>query len=224
MKQNILTATIVTGVVALAIFVSPVSAETGQYGQYGQYGSGSPSEQILIDKLVTYTTETKGATAEAEYVDNLSASDYRFKPGQQVYFKIKIKNTADTKLTNVTVTDILPMYVQNAKGDGAYDKNNNTITIKTGTLNAGQEKEYRVTAQIKPQDQLPADKGILCMVNRSDVSTDQNASDTDTAQFCVERQVEGVKNVPATGPEAWALLGLVQMGALAAGLKLRKTS
>lgn len=213
-------------VLALATVVTvankPAFADEGAYGQYGQYPTAS--QTILMDKMVAYDVASKGAVENTDYVDNLSVSDYHFKPNQQVYFKLKVKNTSDNKLTDVVVTDTLPDYVTFVDGDGTYNKDDNSVTVKAGDLDANQEKNFYITTKILNQDQLPSDKGIVCMTNKSSVNTDQGATDGDTAQFCVEKEVLGVQNVPATGPELWAFLTATQLIALGAGLKLRKMS
>ena len=93
--------------VALAsIFQLLTSNVDAQYGQYGPYGGPEPSLSIMVDKMVGKPVANKG-DSNGDYVDNLSPSDPRFVPGQEVFFKIKVKNTSDIKLKSVTVNDVL---------------------------------------------------------------------------------------------------------------------
>ncbi len=200
--------------------VAADSDNDGQYGQYGDYGY-PPTQTVLIDKMVGKPYITKGGVTEVEYVDNLSASDPRFGPGQEIYFKIKVKNTANTRLTNVTVKDYVPAYLEPLEGPGSYDASTRIITFEAGDFEADEEKIYYIKMQVLPQDKLPADKGLFCEINKAVAYNDQ-VSDEDTAQYCIEKQVTGVTTVPSAGP-AWALalVGLNMVGG-AIGLYLRK--
>lgn len=194
-------------------------ADSAQYGQYGQYGTPSENVSILVDKTVSQNT--------SDYVDNLPASDYRFKPGQKVYFKIHVKNTSDSTINNVTVTDELPDYVESldnssVKDQVSYDKNNRLLTIKAGSMNANAEKDYYITVNIVAQSQLPADQGVVCVTNKATASADNVSPDSDTAQFCAEKQVTGVTTVPSTGPEMGILLMGGQVAMLGLGIALRR--
>lgn len=210
--------------IALLLITAPaVSAGNGQYGQYGQYVGGAPEHSIMVDKMVATGQKTKGG--QLSFVDNLSPSDPRYAPNTQVTFQIKVKNTSDVTLKNVTVRDILPTYVDAVEGPGDFDPNSKTISWTYAELKSGEEKIERVIAQVKPQNQLPADKGLMCMSNKATVTAD-NATDEDTAQFCVEKQVvtpEG--KAPTATPEAGAPLlaiGALNLLGLAGGIALRK--
>ncbi|HRN70901.1 MAG TPA: hypothetical protein PLS49_07020 [Candidatus Woesebacteria bacterium] len=200
--------------------VTAVQAGSGSnYGQYGQYGGGAPSYTISIDKTVGTGSTTKGGVVT--YVDNFAISDPRFKPNQKVYFQVKVKNTSNTTVTNVEVTDILPSYVEAAEGPGSYDQNTKIISWKYDQLKAGEEKVEEITAQIYTQNNLPADKGIICMANKATVKVG-SAYDEDTAQFCVEKEVVGVTQVPTAGPEYGLIVTALSFAGLGAGVYLKK--
>ena len=193
-----------------------------QYGcEYGQYGGCLPSQSILIDKMVGRSYIDKGGTVTYEYVDNLSASDPRFAPGDIVMFQLRVKNTSNTALTNVTVKDYIPAYLIPLEGPGTYDSTNRTITFNAGDFDPDQEKVYYIKMQILPQNDLPADKGLFCEINKA-VAYNDNVSDEDTAQFCIEKQVNGVVTTPSAGPDAGlAIIGINILGG-AIGLWLKK--
>lgn len=207
----------------LAFLILSTMQVRADSGQYGQYGSGQPSHKILIDKFVGKPTTTKGGNVEANYVDNYSASDTRFKPEDVVLFKLKVKNTSNEKLTGVTVKDTLPGYVEALEGPGSYDANSKTITFNVGDLNAGEEKVYYLKTRVFKQNQLPADKGVMCLVNKAEVYNNK-VRDEDTAQFCVEKTVTPGTTVPKAGPEMGLALMAGNAVALAAGILLKKRS
>lgn len=161
------------------------------HNSYAQYGQPAPSYSILVDKMVN-----KGN----EYVDNLSPTDPRFRPGQTVSFKVKIKNTANVKLTNVVLKDFVPLYIEPIEGPGSYDLVTRTITYNPGDFEPSEEKVYYIKGQIFSQDKLPSDKGLFCLVNKVTASTDQ-VSDDDASQFCIEKQVISAAAVPSAGPQ-----------------------
>ncbi len=201
-----------------------VLADSGQYGQYGQYGGTPSTQSIVIDKLVAKPggTQTKGGVVSYEYVDNLSPADVRYSPGGQVLFRLKVKNTSNTTLSNVTVKDFVPNYIDPVEGPGTFDATNRTITFDAGSFAADEEKTYQLKMQLYPQDKMPADKGLFCMVNRAQ-AYNGNVSDEDTAQICVEKQVIGAKATPKAGPEMGLVLLAGQIGMIGAGLKLTMT-
>lgn len=226
MKQLKLTSLFVGSVLLFTLFASPVKAQYGCPGQYGQYGSCPPSQSILVDKFVGKTVVTsKGGLTEIEYVDNLSSSDPRFKPGNQVAFKLKVKNTSNTTLSNVIVKDFVPLYLEPIEGPGTYDSASRTITFNAGDFAASEEKVYYLKMQFSSQGNLPADQGLICVVNKVNASAN-GVSNEDTAQACVEKQVTGVTpgvtRVPQAGPEMGALLLTGQFLALGAGMFLKR--
>ncbi len=196
-----------------------------QYGQYGQYGGTTPNLSIVIDKMVGKPAN-KGT--DIEFVDNLSPSDPRFTPNQDVFFRLKVKNTSNVTLTNVQVKDFVPSYIEPVEGPGTYDSNTRTITFGAGDFKPDEEKTYTLKMRVNVQENLPSDKGLFCIVNKSQASNDK-ALDEDTAQLCIEKQVQGfvqgVTKVPSAGPELGLAFMAGQLLTLGAGIFLkRKTS
>lgn len=219
--MNKLTIALSALVVSVLMSVKPVMADYGCQGQYGQYGNCPPSQSILIDKFVGKVTLNKGGYTDIEYVDNMSASDSRFHAGDMVAFKLKVKNTSNITLTNVTVKDFLPTYVNAIEGPGTFDANTRVVSFNAGDFQPNEEKVYYLKVQVVPTSNMPADKGLFCLVNKAEASN-SNTSDEDTAQFCVEKQVTNVVKVPTAGPEMGVLLLTGELLTLGAGLLLRK--
>ncbi len=187
--------------------------------QYG-YGGGTFTYSILVNKLVGKPINSKGGTT-LEYVDNLSSSDPRFQPGQEVMFQVKIKNTSTTNLTNVTFKDFVPSYLEPVEGPGSYDSANRTITLSAGDFSVDQEKIYYLKMRVVGQDSLPSDKGLFCVVNKAQAYNDQTADD-DTAQLCIEKQVKPGVVVPQAGPEMGIVVLSGELTLLGLGILLRK--
>ena len=192
---------------------SSVLANDAQYGPYGP----SPVQSVIVDKMVNRPDN-------GSYVDNLSPSDPRFAPGQDVWFQIKVKNPNDQMLYGVTVKDFVPDYLEVVGTPGSYDSANRTITINAGDFSGQEEKIYTVHARVVGSGSIADDKGIFCLVNRSQ-AYNSSVSDEDTAQFCVEEKTSAVTTIttiPSTGPEMG--LGLLALNAfgLSAGFYLRK--
>ncbi len=217
MKKTLIsfaTATILSSLFCL--LSSPVSA------QYGQYGQPAPVESILVDKQVSKPAiKSKGGIMQYEYVDNLTPSDVRFQPGMDIYFKVRVKNTSSVTLNNVMVSDKVPYYLNAVEGPGTFDANSRIISFNAGSFAPNEEKIFWLKMQWFAQNQLPADRGLMCVSNYVRAYTN-NASDDDTAQACVEKQVVAVKSAPKAGPEMNILLVAGQLGMLGFGLKLKK--
>jgi hypothetical protein len=196
-----------------------VSAVNAQYGQYGQYGGQTPSYSLIIDKAVAKPGAQKGETAQ--YVDNLSPSDPRFAPSQDVWFKIKVKNTANVALQAVEVKDNVPEYLLPLEGPGKWDEQTRTLTWNAGNFAIDEEKTYYVKMRVYEQKKLPADKGLFCIVNKA-TAKNNIAYDEDTAQLCIEKQVLDVSTMPSTGPAMGLMLLAGNLLTLAIGLRLNK--
>ena len=179
-----------------------------------------PSFSIRMNKLVGEPVVSKGETTMS-FVDNLFTSDPRFAPGQDVFFKLIVKNTSSVTIKNVTVKDFVPTSIEPIDGPGNFDASTRTITFSAGDFAVNEEKSYILKMRVLNQDRLPTDKGLFCLVNKSQASND-NASDEDTAQFCVEKQVSQTPEVPSAGPEYGLILLSLEGLALSAGLMLKK--
>jgi len=187
--------------------------------QYGQYGGETPSYSLLIDKMVAKPGTQKGETAQ--YVDNLSPSDPRYTPGQDVWFKIKVKNTANVALQAVEVKDYVPEYILPIEGPGKWDPQTRTITFNAGDFAVDEEKTYYIRMRVYDQSLLPADKGLFCLVNKA-TARNNVTYDEDTAQLCIEKQVLGVTKVPSAGPEMGLALLAGNLILAGVGIKLKK--
>ncbi len=212
---------IITGLVlvfSILAFATSVSADC--IGEYGQYGQPCPSYGIVVDKLVG-KPGTSTDSNSYQYVDNLTTSDPRFIPDQVVFFKVKVKNTSTTKLTNVEVKDVVPSYLDPLEGPGSFNSTSREITFNAGDFNVDEEKTYIFKMKVLPQGSLPADKGLFCVTNFVKAST-SNAYDDDTSQLCIEKQVTAAQAVPSAGPEFGILLMGGELALLGAGLYLKR--
>jgi len=194
---------------AFIFLTTSVSAGCG-----GQYESPCQSYSILVDKMVQ-----KPGTSD--YVDNLSVSDPRFNPGSYVMFKVTIKNTSTTTFGGMTAKDFVPEYLTPIEGPGTFDSVSRTISWDAGFFNIDEQKTYYFKMQVNSQANLPADKGLFCVVNRAEASSN-NTYDDDSSQLCIEKQVTGTAKVPSAGPELGILLLAGNILGAGIGLKLRK--
>ncbi len=211
MKRFVTLCVSLAAIALIASLLSPV------FAQYGAYTGGTQDTGIVIDKQVS--VRAPGAS-KTTFVDNLSSTDSRYAPEETVTFTLRIRNTSDKAYGTVVVRDYMPEYLIPVKYQ--FAAGTRTITIAAGRLDKGQEKTYTIASKVVKNDQLPQDKTVTCIVNKAQVDA-AGASDQDTSQFCVERQVQGVSQVPAAGAEdaAWTALALAMIGS---GLYLRRKS
>ena len=210
MKRKLLFA-----IIFLTVFSLSTKSAKADYGcEYGQYGGCIPSQSILIDKTVY-----NGSS----YVDNMSASDTRFAPQSQITFRLRVKNTSSTNLTNVMVKDYVPGYLEPIEGPGTYDTSTRIITFNAGDFNADEEKTYFIKMQAAAQGELPSDKSLICEVNKAE-AYNGSVSDEDTSQFCNEKQVIGVTKVPSSGPDFGLAIISINLVGGAIGFWLKKKS
>jgi len=216
---------LLTALTVLLLSTQAVSAD--------QYEGDKPSAEILIDKQVCSPFQNKGGDLECTYVENLSTTDYRYSPLGYVFFRLRVKNTSTKVLNAVTIKDVAPDYVDLYENPGKLD--GRTLVIDAGNFAAGEEKVFTVRSRVQSQDKMPSDKGLICVVNKATASN-SDASDEDSSQFCIEKEVEQVstpgpsgqtkggvpKKVPSAGAEHGMLITALS-GALGYfGLKLRR--
>lgn len=188
------------------------------------YGGGEVCPKVataFVDKTVLNKTT-------GQYVDNLTESDPRFAPQDIAVFRIIIKNTGQVTINEVVVKDVFPQHVSFHSGIGRHE--NGTVTIEVGELAPGESREFFLRGAVAKQEELPADKTIICpVINRVEMrgKVDEEIFVSDAAQFCVEKQILGkgavvvpeAKEIPAAG--AGSLL-LITSSLFTAGVIIRK--
>lgn len=159
----------------------------GIYGHYGPYGQPANISRILIDKFVsTPKTNGKCEDPKVKYFDNFLLSDPRLKANQEVCFKISVKNTTETSISDVKIQDSIPQFLNPIEGPGSFEKTAKMISFDAGKFDVNEEKSFFIKMTVVPADKIPADIGIFCMNNKATASIN-SASDEDTSQICIEK-------------------------------------
>jgi uncharacterized repeat protein (TIGR01451 family) len=222
--KRIIISTLVVAAVYAALAAQTTNAQYGCNGQYGQYGGCTPTQNITINKLVGKETPDKyGNKCEnvPDYVENLSSTDPKFIAGNVVCFKLNVTNPSTVTLNNVKVVDYVPAYLEPVEGPGNYDSNSRQITFTIPQLQPNETKTNYVKMQVIDQSKLNAVNDGMCEYNKASAAT-ESAYNEDRAQFCVDKQVIGVTQVPSTGPEDWLPTLLASVSALGAGVYLKR--
>lgn len=171
-----------------------------------QYGGGEScvkTGQLQIDKEV-WNPDTE------KFVDNLGLSDHKFSPGDEIVFKLRIKNVGDETFSKVEVRDYLPELIYLTNGDISFDIND---------LHAGDVVETEIKTKVVDANQFPNNKSVVCEVNTAETwSGDER--DKDTAQVCLTTNVLGISIMPKTGPSEIGLLAFGLLSLVLTGLKL----
>ena len=194
-------------VVASAAAVSPVSAAVRCETQYGGGQVCVTTGNLQINKEVFDPKENK-------FVDNLGINDRRFAPGEEVTFRLKIKNVGDATFSKVNVSDSLPSMLELTSGSLNFDLDNLTV---------GKTEEREFKARVVSSDKFPNDKNLVCVVNSAEAKSGDQ-SDRDTAQLCLEKKVAAPapKALPPTGPEGAIIALITSVIAAGSGLYLLK--
>lgn len=200
----------------LLVFSRPVEAAWYCEPIYGGgercWGTG----EILIDKTVkNYSSGL--------FVDNLGVNDPKFTPGQEVLFRLEVKNTGQGTFSKVTIKDVFPSYLDFVWGPAGWDSNTRTLQFDIYDLVAGESRQFEIMARVFDESRLPGDKNLICVVNPASVEAD-GKTDSDQAQVCFEKKVLGVTVLPPTGPEfgLFVTLGLLVTTLLGAKLAFKK--
>ena len=225
MKKLILTAAV--------LFLSVTGAAYASYGSEACqpiYGGGQTcvtTAKFILDKKVLHPKETKG-NAQV-YVDNLSINDPKYTGGQKVKFQLIVTNTGNSVISELTLSDVLPDFVDFVSGPGTYDSKTRTMTLSILNLNPDESRKYTIEAKTRANENLPQGQGIVCVVNQASLKSGNDES-RDNSQFCIQKtttkgglpvlSAPGLKQTPATGPEMLSLIGLIP--AALGGLLLRR--
>ena len=180
------------------ITAQPASAAVRCEAQYGGGEVCVKTGQLQIDKEVFDPNQKK-------FVDNLGISSYKFTPGAEVIFKLKIKNVGDATFEKVEVNDTLPAHLERLSGDTSFE-------IKD--LTAGKTEEREIKTKVVKTDKFPEGKSIICEVNIAEVVSG-GERDKDTSQVCLQAKVLGAtvpKVLPEAGSESW----LIALGSILA--------
>lgn len=172
-----------------------------------QYGGGQVcvrTGQLQIDKEI-FNPDKK------EFVDNLDFTSFKFNAGNEVKFKLKIKNVGDATFDKVSVNDTLPSFLELVSGSLSFEIND---------LTPGETEEREIVTKVVSSSKLPAEP-IICDVNTAEVKSGDER-DKDTAKVCVEKKVLGAIILPPTGPENWLLILIVSIVAGIAGFTLKR--
>ena len=217
-----LKATIFGLLLSLAL-VSPVMAKKC----HTVYGGGEVCEtcRIRIDKEIWNP-------AENAYWDNIDSNDYTFKAGEEVKFKMVVKNISDFRVDNIKVEDSLPDYLvfSSSKTDSGhnleYRSDGHYVIYFLGGLDKNEEELIELRVKVKNENDIPV--GISPLTNKAKVYSDDQCSDTDYVNMAISREgkapVLGAK-APETGSNSMILMAqgigfLVMAGAY--GYVLRK--
>lgn len=197
----------------LSLSLSTVYAAVRCETQYGGREVCVRTGQLQIDKEVFNPQENK-------FMDNLGINDQKFAPGEEITFRLKIKNVGDDTFDKVSVTDSLPALLALTSG---------SLSFELSGLTPGKTEEREIKTKVTASGNFPGDKTLICVVNTAETSSG-NEKDRDTAQVCLERKAvgpapaAGPEKLPPTGPKDW--LPLLVLGTLTgiSGLYLTKFS
>lgn len=208
--KNIVTAALVSTIVS-AFVATPVFADS--------YEGTTPPKNLTVNKQVQ---DPRVKT----FVENLDASmpESAYKPGQEVLYKLTIKNDSGETFNPVTVEDTFPQYLTFVSGPGTYDKGANRLFIKVENLIAGQTKTIELVAKIADAKDLPKDKVMFCNVkNHVHVySPSRPDGDQDDAAICIKTGDVPTKLPVAGFNDLMLLLPFAGVGLTGIGFLRRK--
>jgi hypothetical protein len=206
-----------------------------------QYGNITPSTGITIEKMVNLPAAKGANPTTLNYVNNLFVTDPRFHAGDDVNFRLRIKNTSNINI-DVTVKDFITPHVSPSAGPGSFDSTNRIITFYAGTFTPNEERIFYITTVVNGENTFPSNSPF-CEINRAQAHADNPADDSSSSQFCMEKitgatptptgfiitPVPGkggvtTPNIPSTGPELGIVLFLSEVSMLGIGAFLKRRS
>lgn len=167
-----------------------------------------------------------------DFVDNLGTNDPKFSANQTVTFQVSLTNKGSTTLLQTQVRDIFPGYVNFQSGNGNFDQNTKTLIFTVDNLAPNETRTFTLQGKVVDTANLP--EGITCVVNQATATTNSGQMGQDNSQFCIQKAQVTTKGglpilppgkvitTPPTGPEMFALVGLLPAGL--SGWLLRRKS
>lgn len=184
--------------VATLSLVSNVQASGFNSDCPNVYGAQCPTTSLVVDKKIQHPQS-------GELLDTLSSSSVTFLPGQEVNFRIEVRNAGNSNVSGVHAWDKLPDYVDFVSGPGNYDSNAHGLWWAVDDLRAGESKQYFVKVKVRAQENLP-ELNLTCVTNFVEAKRDSLMAQ-DTASFCIQSKVLGaVKVLPKTGMSIFNIL------------------
>lgn len=204
MKLKHITTNLIGASLPLLVLVSPVYADMCNES----YGTTTcKATDLTINKQVAKPITDKGDTQV--FVENLgSVSTEAFTPGQDVLFRLVIKNTSGQTFNPVNVIDVLPTHLIFVAGPGRYDqpgKPGGTLKFELENMIAGQTRTIEILTKVVDVNALPKGPSVFCEDNSANVSA-LNRRDIDKAQFCIATQAMGATTLPVAGFNDFILL------------------
>lgn len=216
------------------LFAGIVIADSGCTPLYGGGVTCPKRGEVLVDKQIRYIRDEKGGLVES-WVDNVTEFDSRkFKPEEEIEFRIFVRNTGGDSIDEIKVTDIWPEYLEFIAGSGEYKRDNGKNGILYFTVNnlaSGESREYHVTGRVFKAENIP--NPVICKLeNRVQVRASEDRFNEDVSLFCIERGgkkivpgkkvIPPVKEIPSTGPQEVVLSFAALSSVLGVGFVLRK--
>lgn len=163
-----------------------------------------------------------------EFVASLSPNDATLEPGREVIFRIEIKNSSSTDLSNIQMTGQFPhnpdlLNFVSGPQNGRFDAKEQIFSWTIGNLKKAETQTFDIQAQVKPVAQLP-NKDIICTVGFVQAQKDQQIVQS-KALFCLQPlalQLAGAV-LPKTGFGLWTKEGLLLSASfLYLGMRLKR--
>ncbi len=213
MKIRILS--VLAAMAMVAVMAKPVSATVTCWTDYGGDEVCDRTGDLYLLKQVSLPRDNENDSPT--FKDDLSEADVeRYVNGQQVVFKIDVKNIGDATVSTVTVKDYFPAYLDFVSTErGSWDSSNRVVTYEIGDLEVGEVDTVKITAKINTDN-------YACVYNKAVATPNEGNGDSDEARLCMGERVLGVTTMPETGVEALAGIGF--LAALGAGVVLVKKS
>lgn len=190
----------------IAFSVIALFGATSVDAQYGcpPYGAECPPTSVIVVDKQIRDPRAKGEV----YVDNLTLADYKFAPGEDVIFKITVKNTGNKAIENVEGVDTIPQLTDALLLSGETRDTIREMTKSFGTLNPGDTRTWFLRVRVKGASEIPG--GVVCgdpkAINRVRVRAKDMPDSTDSSSFCIEKKVLGATTHPAAGSEMYLVV------------------
>ena len=182
------------------------------------YGGGETCTTAPLGIAITVLNP-----ATNTFVHTLGTTDPAYKAGNSITFQIKATNNTNQPISQLTITNTLPEFVNYSTSPGKYNPNTRQLTFIGNNVAANQEQKFTIVGRIAAENQLPANQSLVCRNSQVTATTTDGKTAQDTAQFCIQTtggSVTGglhitppshLNTTPPTGPDMFSIFSLISI-------------
>lgn len=211
-KTKIIALFFAAAILVLSLFAKKAEAKVKCWSTYGYGEECLKTGDVDVEKRVSLPR--KNNEGNYDFRDNLSPNeDERYQKNQIVAFEIRVKNIGDATISEITVVDKYPAYIDFPKDDSNWNDSTSEYRYVIKDLEVGEEDIRTIEGRVITD-------AAVELVNTVTAKPNEGDGDVDTAKFYAGTRILGISTMAPTGINP--LVGLIALALTGTGIVLRK--